>query len=89
MSGLCKYRHIFGKEGEGVHSLRLFDIAVFDLLGTILIAYGISFYIQKTFYMKESLLKIFGITFLILMVLALFLHRLFCVRTTLTKIFFD
>jgi hypothetical protein len=32
---LCKYRDIFGKVGTGVHSLRLFNLAVVDTLLTL------------------------------------------------------
>jgi len=89
-SSFCKYKDIFGKVGEGVHSIRLFNIAVVDLLGTLLIAYIISYFIHKTKLLaKISIYIIFLIVFIILMILTLFLHRLFCVRTTLTKIVFD
>jgi ABC-type spermidine/putrescine transport system permease subunit I len=89
-SSLCKYKDIFGKVGEGVHSVRLFNIAVVDLLGTLLIAYIIAYLLHKIKILaKISIYIIFLIVFIILMILALFLHRLFCVRTTLTKIVFD
>ena len=35
MFGACKYRWIFGKEGEGVHSLRVFGVAVVDVALTV------------------------------------------------------
>ena len=38
----CEYRHIFGKEGEGAHSYRVFGIAAVDLVLTILVAVLIS-----------------------------------------------
>jgi hypothetical protein len=89
MTDLCKYKDIFGKVGEGFHSVRLFNIAVFDLLGTLLIAYIISYFIHKTKSLSRvSIYIIFLTVFIILMILALFLHKLFCVRTTLTKIVF-
>jgi uncharacterized membrane protein len=75
---LCKYRDIFGKVGTGVHSLRLFNIAVVDTLLTLLGAYLISTYL------KSNLL----LTFLILIIASLLIHRAFCVETTLTKMFF-
>jgi hypothetical protein len=75
---LCKYRDIFGKVGTGIHSLRLFNIAVVDTLLTLLGAYFISSYL------KSNLL----LTFLILMIASLLIHRAFCVETTLTKMFF-
>ena len=33
---LKQYKDIFGKPNEGVHSYRLFDVAIVDLLLTIL-----------------------------------------------------
>ena len=36
---LCKYRNIFGEPAKGIHSFRIFGIAIVDLVATILIAY--------------------------------------------------
>ena len=77
--GLCKYRDIFGKVGTGVHSLRLFNIAVVDTLLTLLLAYIINLYL------KSNLLVIF----FILLIASILIHRAFCVETTLTKLFFS
>lgn len=44
-----KYKDIFGKPNEGFHKTRLFGMAAFDMIGTILIAYGISAYTHKSF----------------------------------------
>ena len=41
---LCKYKDLFGKPGEGIHSWRIFDIGVIDVLVTIASAYLISFF---------------------------------------------
>jgi ABC-type sugar transport system permease subunit len=84
---LCKYKDIFGKVNEGLHSYRIFNIAVVDLGLTILIALIIAYFLQNKF-LKIPLYKLFGIIFIILMVLSLLLHKLFCVETTLTKIVF-
>lgn len=67
----CEYRHIFGKEGEGAHSYRVFGIAAVDLVLTILVAVLISWYTRKNVV----------VVFAILMILAIFLHWLFCVKT--------
>lgn len=75
---LCKYSDIFGKPKQGVHSIRLFDIAIIDLLMTLLLAYIISVYFNKNFIIISFVLFISGII----------LHRLFCVRTTIDKILF-
>jgi hypothetical protein len=75
---LCPYKYIFGEPNKGVHSHRLFDLAIVDVLGTVVIAYGISKYFKKEF--KEVLLAVF--------LLGIILHRLFCVRTTIDKFLF-
>jgi len=76
---LCKYKDIFGKVGEGIHSYRIFNIAIVDVLFTILAAYLI-----HLFYKKYSFLFIL----LILFILGIILHRIFCVKTTIDKLLF-
>ena len=73
---LCEYRYIFGKEGEGVHSYRILNIAIVDLGLTIIGAKIISNYYGFSF------IK----TILVLLVSSIFIHKLFCVETTLTKL---
>lgn len=75
---LCQYKNIFGKEGEGAHSMRLFDIAVVDYILTILAAYTLSKYFKIAYWKMH--IGVF--------LLAIFLHRLFCVNTTLNKAIF-
>ena len=76
MGGMCKYRHIFGREGEGVHSYRLFNIAIIDLVMTAIGAYALAWYLESS---------PVGV-FIVLMVISLFAHKAFCVETTLTKL---
>lgn len=75
----CIGANIFGKVGEGVHSIRLFNIAIVDVILTIIGAYVIT--------------RIFNISFLTtllgLFIAGIILHRLFCVRTTVDKLLFD
>ena len=73
-----KFKNIFGKEGEGVHSIRFFNIAIIDLIATIIGAFLISYFTKINFL----------IIFLILMLLAIIFHRIFCVNTTINKILF-
>lgn len=78
MNLFCNYSDVFGKVGEGPHRYRLFNIAIVDLLLTMLLSIFISFYFDY------NLLIVFGF----LMILSLIFHRLFCVKTTLTlKVF--
>ena len=77
---LCKYKDIFGKVGEGLHSYRLFNIAIVDVISTIFVAYLLKIYI----FPHRSFLKLTIILFL----LGIILHRIFCVKTTLDKMIF-
>lgn len=72
---LCKYKDILGIPGQGFHYHFGFNFAILDLIGTILIAYWISLNY------KISFIKSFGQ----LMLLAIFLHKIFCVDTTLNR----
>ena len=76
----CEYKDIFGKVGEGVHSYRVFNIAVVDVIATIIMAYLLKIFV----FPKRSFLKLTIILFL----LGIILHRLFCVKTTIDKYIF-
>jgi hypothetical protein len=83
---LCEYKDIFGKPGEGAHSIRLFNIAVIDVLATIILALVIH---------QILLERIFGITYISIwwviggcFISGIIAHRLFCVRTTVDKLLF-
>jgi len=73
-----QYKNIFGKEGEGAHSIRFLNIAIVDLVFTIIGALLISYFTNTNFF----------IIFIILMLMAIILHRLFCVNTTINKLIF-
>jgi hypothetical protein len=77
MVNFCKYQKIFGEPNKGAHSYRIFNLAMVDVIGTIVIAYIISLYNRSFLY-----------TLVILFALGIILHRLFCVRTTLDTILF-
>jgi len=76
---LCKYKNIFGKEDEGIHSYRVFNFAIVDILMTVFAAY-----IIHLFFRKQSFVYIL----LLLFITGIILHRLFCVRTTVDKLLF-
>ena len=46
---LCKYKDIFGKPNKGVHSYRLFNFAIVDVLATVFVAYIIAIYYKCNF----------------------------------------
>ncbi len=79
MIDLCKYRHIFGIEKEGIHKYRIFNIAIVDLLLTIIGAFIIAKWLKQSFW----------IVFIIIFIIGLILHRLFCVHTTITNFVFN
>lgn len=77
---LCKYSEIFGKPNEGVHKYRLFNLAIVDIVFTIL--GGII--LQKIFFRKKNPYYVI----ISLFILGIIMHRLFCVRTTIDKLLF-
>jgi len=79
MFDLCKYKDILGKPNQGVHSFRIFNIAIVDVLLTILAAYILSIFT------KFNLIY----TTLLMFILGIISHRIFCVRTTIDKLLFD
>jgi hypothetical protein len=76
---LCKYKDIFGKVGEGPHSYRIFNIAIVDVILTILAAFIIHLFIPKYSFLYILIL---------LFITGIVMHRLFCVRTTIDKLLF-
>jgi hypothetical protein len=76
----CKYSEIFGKVGEGAHSFRIFDIAVVDVIFTIIGAFLIHRFLLPQYQFLHILIALF--------ILGIALHRFFCVRTTIDKMLF-
>ena len=78
--GLCKYKDIFGKPGQGIHRHRVLDISIMDVFTTILVG-GIIGYAIRWFVPWWNIPATIGGAFL----LGIVLHRAFCVRTTVDK----
>ena len=76
----CKYKDILGKPKTGLHSYRVFNIAIMDVVFTFLFAKFIQTYIMK----ETDYLLILLFSF----ILGIILHRIFCVRTTVDKLLF-
>ena len=74
---LCKYKDLFGKPNEGLHSYRIYNLAVVDIIATFILA----LLIQKFLFIDTSYYVILFLTF----ILGIFFHWLFCVETTLFK----
>lgn len=72
---LCNYRKIFGIPKSGIHKYRIFNLAVVDILLTLLLAFIISYYFKIQIYKSIFFCFLFGIL----------MHRIFCVRTTIDK----
>jgi Na+-translocating ferredoxin:NAD+ oxidoreductase RnfE subunit len=81
MNFLCKYSNIFGMPNQGVHKLRIpvLDIALVDTVLTIIAAIIISHYTSYNFLT----------VFIILIIVGIIVHKLFCVRTKLNNLIFD
>jgi hypothetical protein len=76
---LCKYKNIFGEPNTGAHSYRIFNLAIVDIIATIILGIIISFVFKKAFI----------ITLVILFILGIILHKLFCVNTTINNLLFN
>jgi hypothetical protein len=75
---LCKYKNALGIPNEGIHSYRFLNVAIADVIMTIILAFFISYIFKVSFlYITISLFA-----------LGILLHRLFCVRTTVDKLLF-
>lgn len=70
----CKYKDVFGKPGEGIHSTRWGPVAAFDTGATILVAMLLALVFHTSFFS-------FLVILLGLFVLGEFLHWIFCVDT--------
>lgn len=78
MTVLCKYKNAFGLPGQGIHSFRLFNFSIVDIIITIIGAYIISIFFKISF--LYTTIGLFS--------LGIFVHRIFCVRTTIDKLLF-
>jgi fatty acid desaturase len=67
---------MLGAPNTGLHSIRLFDIAIFDVTLTILLGVLLAYYLKINFW----------ICLVILFIVGEFLHYIFCVDTTFIKI---
>ena len=73
---LCKYKDVLGIPNKGIHSYRLFGVAIVDVIMTVILAYLISIFTRYNFTK----------TVIFLFILGIILHRLFCVDTTVNKL---
>ena len=76
---LCRYKDLFGKPREGLRRYRIFDISLYDVIPVILIGILLSWVTKINIWIVLFVLFLSGIL----------AHRLFCVRTTMDKLFFS
>lgn len=76
---LCKYKNLFGLPNKGIHSYKVFNISIMDVIMTIIGAIILSYIFNVPFIYTVIFLFICGII----------AHRLFCVRTTVDKWLFS
>lgn len=79
---LCQYSNAFGVPGKGIHSYRIFGIALLEFIMIIVVAYFLYWLLHK------KLGGSYWLYLLSLFILGIIFHRLFCVRTTIDKILF-
>ena len=76
---LCASKNIFGSPNEGIHKYRLFNIAVIDVLATIIVAFLTSMYCKYNF----------TYVLIVLFVLGIISHYIFCVDTQVNKLLYS
>ena len=74
---LCQFQHVAGRPREGFHAARIpvIDVALWDVVGTICIAIVLAHWFQTNV----------GWTLLMVFAVAVLLHWLFCVETTIMR----
>ena len=75
---LCQFKHIFGEEGKGVHSLRFMGVAIIDVVGTFAVAIAIARYCNFDMWTCIAVAFATGV----------FAHWMFCVNTTVNVAIF-
>lgn len=81
---LCKFSNMFGKPKEGVHKYRFMNIAIIDVIFTIIGAYMIYLLINSIFKTDISYFTYLFAFF----ISSILLHKLFCVDTTIKVLLF-
>lgn len=76
---LCKYSNIFGEPNKGAHAIRIGKFAAVDIILTGLAAFALN-----KFKIDCSLIVIF----IILIIIAIIMHKVFCVKTALNNMLF-
>lgn len=78
---------MLGKPNEGVHSYRIYNIAIVDVILTVVLAliiWGIFIWLNVMNFNIGS----FIFVLLTLFIIGVILHKLFCVDTTINRLIF-
>jgi hypothetical protein len=73
---LCQYKDALGVPDTGIHSYRLFGVAIVDVLFTVIGAVLIAYFFRLSYVWTTVALFLIGTGF----------HKLFCVQTTVTNL---
>ena len=71
----CKHADVFGHPGEGVHSTRIGGYALYDIIGTFLLAFLTTYFFRVNIFVSVLAWFIVGEI----------LHYMFCVKTAFLK----
>ena len=71
----CAFKNLFGAPRTGLHSIRLFDIAVVDVVATVLLGVLLAKWTGANPYLMCVALLLASVP----------IHRFFCVKTTLAR----
>ena len=83
----CPYKNALGMPGEGVHEYRLFHLAIMDVIMTLIAALLLTFLFFSISDARNFIIMFFVLS-ATLFGLGIILHRAFCVRTTIDRLFF-
>jgi hypothetical protein len=75
---------MFGKPGQGIHSYRIFNIAIVDVILTLILVY-IIYSINVHYGVHDGNIYAFIVDFLGVFLTGITAHWLFCVNTTINK----
>jgi hypothetical protein len=87
MCSLCQYKTTLGEPRKGIHSYRLFGVAIIDVFMTILGAFILWLLLRGRIRFLKGTIGFF-ILLVSLFALGILLHRFFCVKTTVDKLLF-
>lgn len=82
---LCKYKDVLGIPNKGLHK-NYFGFAIFDILGTIIIAFVIKYIL---IFINPNYSFSYLYILFILILIGIICHRVFCVKTKVDKLLFN